>query len=55
MRLGFDGVNKVGELHGILYEEHRNVVSGEGGKFEAIVSRKNAETYPTISQLPSGV
>ena len=27
VRLRLDGVNKVGELHGILDEEHRNVVS----------------------------
>ena len=27
VRLGLDGVNKVGELHGILDEEHQNIVS----------------------------
>jgi len=26
--LGLNGVNKIGELHGVLYEEHRNVVPG---------------------------
>ena len=37
MRLWLNGVNKIGELHGILYKEHRNVVatvksSGNGGQ-----------------------
>ena len=53
MRLGFDCVNKVGELHGILDEENRDVVPI--GACKHLVTRvvPKADTYPTISQLPS--
>ena len=27
VRFGLDGVDKVGELHGILNEEHRNIIT----------------------------
>ena len=55
MRFGLDSVNKVWELHGILNEEYRDIVSTEGCQIGGVITSESSEAYPTISQFPSGV
>ena len=55
MGLGLDGVNKVGELHSILNEEDRNVVSAGGSQLEPVMIMESKKAHPTISQFPSEV
>ena len=52
MRLGFDGVNKVGELHGVLNEEHRNIVTMKRSQLGATVVIEIYENAPDDVPIP---